>query len=177
MKKFKWKAALLAFLLTLGLSVGMMFLRQRQMVNEPLLKRLDELQSVETVELQQEDGLQVLVVKLNDVEDFPAAYQKLRQEIEKFLAKNDYRLDLLDQRDQLLSEAYLAVQLALYEGEQRGNFTEMAQYVARTLNNYEIAEHQLTVDQNNIYLKLKNEGAYLYATIKRDQQAEDGERA
>lgn len=177
MKKFRWRAAALAFFLTLLLSVGIILLRQRQMITEPLLKRLNELQSVQAADLKQEDGLHVVVVKLNSVEDFPAAYQQLRQEIENFLPTDYYRLDLVDKRNQSLTKAYQAVQLALYEGEQRGNFTEMAQFVAATLSEYEVTDYQLAVDPENIYLKLQHDDAYLYATIQRQQRLKEGERA
>ncbi|NLZ38376.1 MAG: hypothetical protein GX893_02050 [Firmicutes bacterium] len=176
MKNFKWTAAALAFFLTLALSVGLISLRQKQMVKEPLLKRLNELQSVQAVNIQQEDGKYVIVVKLKNVKDFPSAYRKLQQEIENFLPEDKYHLDLLDQRNQLLANAYQAVQIALYEGEQRGNFTEMAQYIARTLSEYKITEHHFTVDEENIYLKLQHDDAYLYATIKRQRWQKEGER-
>ena len=46
MKKFKWQVAVLAFMLTLGAAVGIVKLRQRQMVNEPLYERIGSLTGV-----------------------------------------------------------------------------------------------------------------------------------
>ncbi|MCR3922970.1 MAG: hypothetical protein NUK65_10735 [Firmicutes bacterium] len=176
MKNFKWPVAVLVFILTLGISVGAVLVRQRQMVNEPLLKRINELENVRTVELRQEDDLQVVVVQLNHVADLSLAYQELQKVITTMLKQDNYRLELVDERDSSLTEAMSAVRLALYEGEQRGNFTEINDYVASTLADLNVADHRIAIDKENIYFQMRNGDSYLYEIIAREQRGREGER-
>lgn len=176
MKNFKWPVAVLAFVLTLALSVGAVQLRQRQMVNEPLFKRMSDFEKVKTVDVQLEQGTQVVVITLDYVEDFALAHRELSEEIGRLLGQKRYRLEILDGRNQALEAAFVAVHLALYEGEHRGNFTEMGDQVSAILRDMGIAEHKVMVDQGNIYLQIRQGDAYLYEIIQREYRGKDGER-
>lgn len=176
MKSFKWPVAIVAFLLTLVLAVGGVQLRQRQLVNEPLFKRLNELEQVKTVDLRKEGGTQVVVVTLNYVDDLPETYRQLNDEISRLLGQKRYRLEIVDGRDQTLEAAFIAVHLALYEGEHRGNFTDMGGHVADVLADMGIEEHKVIVDNENIYLQIKNGDAYLFEVIGRTNRGREGER-
>lgn len=176
MKNFKWPVAVLAFVLTLALSVGAVQLRQRQMVNEPLFKRMSEFEPVKKVDVQLEQGTQVVVINLDYVEDFSLTHRELNEEIERLLGQKRYRLDILDGRDQALEAAFVAVHLALYEGEHRGNFTEMGDQVSAILSDLGIPEHKVMVDNENIYLQIRQGDAYLYEIIQRKSHGKEGER-
>lgn len=176
MKNFKWPVAVLAFILTLALSVGAVTFRQRQLVNEPLVKRLSEYEGVEKVELWQKGNLQVISIELDYVQDFSVLYSELKEETDRLLGPKFYRLMLVDQRNETLEAAFLAVHLALYEGEQRGNFTEMSDRVAAILRDYQLQDYRLVVDNTNIYLQIRSGENYLYAVIERVSRGEDGER-
>lgn len=176
MKNFKWPVAVLAFALTLGLAVGVVLLRQRQLVKEPLLERLASLADVENVELRQEEEQLVVLVKLAYVRDLASTYQTLAAELNTLLEPASYRLELVDERNSSLTDALFTVSLALYEGEQRGNFTKMSQAIAATLTDLQVAEHRVTVDHDYIYLQMKNDDAYLYEVVAREQRRKEGER-
>src|SRR5690554_4193718 len=145
MKNFKWKVALLALILTLGLAVGAVYLRQRQMIHEPLFKRISELEYVEEVKLEQDDQ-NVVIVNLEYVDNLASTYQELTKEIGKILGEDNYRLELIDKRDPTLESAFLAVHLSLYEGQQRGNFAEVGKELKETLSFYDVEDHLLVVD-------------------------------
>ncbi|HZK25444.1 MAG TPA: hypothetical protein VFC74_08650 [Oscillospiraceae bacterium] len=176
MKNFKWQVAVCAFVLTLGLAVGAVMLRQRQVLDEPLRERLGSLAAVETVELDQEEEKFVVRVKLAEVKDLALTYRALEAELNQLLAEDSYRLVLVDERNSELTEALFTVSLALYEGEQRGNFTEMSKAIAATLEELQVAEHRLTVDHEHIYLQMKNGDAYLYEVVGREPWRREGER-
>jgi hypothetical protein len=177
MKKFKWYIALLAFILTMAVSVGGIYLRQRQMVNEPLLKRIGDYESVEAVNLLQKGDLLTVSVQLGYVQDLATIHRELSEEISRLLGRKNYRLELVDKRDESLDEAYVAVHLALFEGEQRGNFTEMGEQVARILNDMGMDEHKLLVNDERIYFQARNGDKYLYEIIDRSpRRSEEGDR-
>ncbi|MBS4031365.1 MAG: hypothetical protein KGZ63_08100 [Clostridiales bacterium] len=176
MKNFKWTITVLAFVLTLALSVGAVYLRQTQMVNEPLFKRISELESVETVSLNQDGNLQVITVKLSNVNDFPGIHRQVNDEISRLLGQKRYRLVLLDERDDALQSAFYAVHLALYEGERLGNFAEMGDRVSQGLRSFGVENYSLFVDSEYIYIQIQSGDAYLYEVIKRNDRQEAGER-
>ncbi len=176
MNNFKWAVAALAFVLTLIFAVGVVHFRQNQLINEPLFKRISEMESVETVNLQQEGSTQVITVKLANVKDFPGVYRKLNEEISKLLGQKSYRLMLLDERDHVLEAAFFAAHLALYEGERWGNFVEMGDRVNQAMSTFGIESYSLFVDSQYIYIKAENGEAYLYETVKRYDYREAGER-
>jgi hypothetical protein len=176
MKKFKWQVAVLAFMLTLGAAVGIVKLRQRQMVNEPLYERIGSLTGVKAVDLCQEEGQLVVQVQLAYVQNLATTYQALTAELNQLLAPDSYRLEIVDARNSLLTDALFTVSPALYEGEQRGNFTEMGKSIAAALAELEITEHRLTVDKTHIYLQIKAGDAYLYEVVAREQRSKEGVR-
>ncbi len=176
MKKFKWPVAVLAFILTLSLAVGGVYLRQRQLVNEPLLKRIGEYESVEAVNLIQQGNKMIVSVQLGYVDDLAAIHEELDEEVSSLLGSKKYSLQLLDKRDRLLDDAFAAVHLALYEGEQRGNFSEMGVLVSQVIANLGMDEHKIVVNDERIYFQAKNGDKYLYEIIERGRRSEEGDR-
>lgn len=175
MKGFKWQVAVLAFVLTLTIAVGVTYLRQRQLIDEPLFKRLSELEPVKSVELRQESDSLTVYVALDYVEDLSAVYRELHEEIGRLLGQGRYSLVIQDERDKALEAAFFAVHLALYEGEQRGNFTEMAEFVSTVFQGMGIDEHRLVVDEENIFLQIRQGNAHLFTIIKRERGGKEVE--
>jgi hypothetical protein len=175
MKNFRWPIAVTVFILTLATLAGIIIFRERQLQNRPLLNRLKAFEEVETVTLRQSGGVYRVSVQLAYVPDLPAVYREIDGEIAKVLGERNYRLELLDRRDETLSAAYSAVHLALYEGERRGNFTEMSGRIDSLMAGFDLHEHRLTVDAERIYFQAANGSYYLYAVIARRGSMEEGE--
>ena len=72
MKKFQWQTAVLAFILTLGVAVGVVYLRRQHFLHEPLLKRIKALEAVEEVKM--EHDRKAVVVSLNSVDNIAETY-------------------------------------------------------------------------------------------------------
>ncbi len=167
---------MLAFLLTLALSVGVIHFRQRQLVNEPLQRKLSGLAAVESVMLARNGSTMTVSVRLGYVDDLAFTHRLLVQEIEKTLGHRRYRLELEDRRDAVLEDAYYTIHLALYEAAQRGNFTEMGLQVTEKLEGLGIAEHRVVVTAENIYFQVRRGDSYLYAVIERETRDVKGEQ-
>ena len=173
MKNFHWQAAVLAFVLTLGIAMGVIYVRRQPFYHEPLLNQIKNLDFVEEVKLEPEQ--KVVIISLQAVDNLAETYQALKQQINTVLGP-EYRLELKDKRNGDLQEAYLAVHLLLYEAQQRGNYGEISQKIAHVLEAYHLEKHILLVDEENIYLQIQNKNAYLYEIIARRQEKE-GEHA
>lgn len=176
MKKFRWPVAVLAFLLTLALSVGAVHFRQRQLVDEPLLRRLGELEAVQSVQLEKNGNLVTVSVSLDYVDDLASTYYLLARETEKTLGKRKYHLEVVDRRDDLLASAYTVIHLALHEAVQRGNFTEMGRLVAETMRAAGVEEHKVVVTAGHICFQARRGDSYLYSVVERRRHGEEGER-
>lgn len=174
MKKFKWPVALAAFVVVLVLSVSSVYLSRRQMVNEPLLRRLGQLEFVERVELERGKNIFTVTVQLGYVDDFSMAYRQLKTETDNQLGAGAYKLVVKDKRNKTLEAAFYAVHLTLYESEFRGNFTDMKKEAAEILKALGISEYRIMVDRDYIYLQLRDKEAYLYELIARDNDAGRG---
>jgi hypothetical protein len=177
MKNFRWSIAVLVFFLTLAVAAGIIIFRERQLQNEPLLNRLKQFEPVETVELQENKGVYLISVRLAYVYDLAAVYRQIDRKIESALGDKNYRLELLDRRDETLIAAYSVVHLALYEGERRGNFIEVSDQIKKMMAGFNLPEHRLTVDGERIYFQARNGEHYLYAVIVRRSGTEEGEPA
>lgn len=175
MKKFKWPAALLTFMVVLGLGVALVHLSRRQMVNEPLINSIGQLEFVEKVDLAGEKNNLTVTVALRYVDDYSRAYRYMKDVADNLLGAGTYRLEVTDNRNDALEEAYYAIHATLYEGEFRGNFTEMHREAARILESMEIEEYKIMVDSENIYLQLRDGEAYLYELIVRQNNGREGE--
>ncbi|HHX75339.1 MAG TPA: hypothetical protein GX699_10600 [Firmicutes bacterium] len=175
MKNFKWHVAVLAFIFTLGIATGVVLLRQRQMIEAPLLKRIGELEHVRQVRLE-EDGEKVIIVTLEYVSNLQETYRQLHTVITEMLGEENYRLELVDARNTTLEDAYFAVHLELYEGEQRGNFVAAGAAINTKLAVLDLDHYRFAVDGKYLYLQLKKGDAWLYEIVER-QNGRAGEHA
>jgi len=174
MKNFKWRVAVIVFVLTLAVSAGIIIFRERQFFSEPLLNRLQEFEAVETAELQRSGNVYLIIVQLAGVPDLAQVYREIDREAARVLGRGNYRLEVPDRRDDKLREAFSAVHLALYEGEQRGNFTEMSERINAVMAGFGLSEYRLAVDGERIYFQARNGEYYLYAVIARRHGVEEG---
>lgn len=165
MKNFKWPFALLIFVLAFALLAGGIIIRQRNFINDPLLKRLNDLDEVKNAQLAKDGGIHVITVDLADVSDFAALYIEIDEMAASVLGRGSYRIELSDNRDETLIKAYSIAHIALYEAQRRGNFTDMAEKVSAAMAQFKIDEHHIAVDNDRIYFSAQNGKHYLYEVI------------
>jgi hypothetical protein len=177
MKNLKWPVIVLAFIVTLSASAGLVHLRQRQMINEPLFKRVKEYEPVEEVQLRKDGSIQVVEISLGYVDNIALAHRTINDEVGRLLGAGRYKLVIQDKRNEALEAAFNAVHLALFESEQRGNFTEMRALVSETLLGLNVDDFQIMVDQENIYLQIRHGDSYLYEIVARTTRGKAGEQA
>jgi len=176
MKNFKWHIAIIACILTLSVAVGGLYLRQRQMVDEPLLKRINAYQGVETVELIQQNNEYIILVKLGLVDDLSIVHREIDEEIRKLLGGKRYRLVIIDERDETLEAVFLRIHLGLFEAESRGNFTNMGERVNEIVEEFKLEKDKLVVDKEYIYFQAAKGQNYMYIIIERNCSGEEGDR-
>ena len=165
MKNFKWPIALLIFVSAFALLAGGITLRQRNLINKPLLERLNDLEQIKTAQLAKEDGIHMISVNLADVSDFADLYNEIDGIASSALGNGNYRIKISDNRNDTLVKAYSIAHLALYEAQRRGNFTDMAEKVNATMTQFSISEYSIAVDGDRIYFSAQSGDHYLYEVI------------
>ena len=110
MKNFKWPVALLIFVSAFALLAGGITLRQRNLINKPLLERLNDLEQIKTAQLAKEDGIHMISVNPADVSDFANLYIEIDDIASSALGNGNYRIKISDNRNDTLVKAYSIAQ-------------------------------------------------------------------
>jgi hypothetical protein len=91
-------------------------------------------------------------------------YRELDDSLKKVLGEKEYKIELVDNRDQQLENIYYHSQFAVYEAMARGNYREMEQYISRQAAGLG-AQANVFMDQEAIYVQIKHGNYYLYEII------------
>ena len=166
---FKIPVAVLALIITLGLSLGGFMLYNRFMVEKPINEEMKQVAGVQRVSVHKEDKQMVVTVKLAEIPDFSVTYRLLDQIAEKHLGAGEYSLEIEDRRSQELEHFYNDIQLHLYQGIATNSFLWLDKEIGQIANSKGI-QHRLRVDEDNLYLQGHKEGYYLYSVLKRGKK-------
>lgn len=166
---------LLVFVLALGGFVTGRHLFFQQQVRAPLQERLTAIPGVQGVVLLTPSGLRQGVpvdvrVSLAPGVDLPETYGLIQRELASGLGRNLGRVELVDQRDRVLTEALKEMQFALEEGIATGTFRLMAREVEEVARRHQVDELDLDMDRHFVYVSLQRDGAYLYHVVPRSQE-------
>ena len=108
----------------------------------------------------------LLTVELNETSNLAGDYQELQHTVSGILGKRPFSLQLTDNRDQALQQAYYNSQFAIYEALTRGNFREMADVVHASADEAG-AKVTLSLDGENIYVHMERNDRYLTEVLPR----------
>ncbi|SHH12487.1 hypothetical protein SAMN02745221_01736 [Thermosyntropha lipolytica DSM 11003] len=138
-------------------------------VKTPVIKELEKWPEVEQVKIKKYRPYQVMV-KLKEVENLMAVYRAVTAQLDDKLGSGKYVLLIEDNRDFGLENAYYRLGPAVYEAVEKGNYTWLESYIAKSLNDKDLS-YKMFVDENYLYLQIKGEkGHYLYAVIRRQNE-------
>ncbi|NLJ33119.1 MAG: hypothetical protein GX349_00775 [Firmicutes bacterium] len=147
---------------------------QRYLVLEPLLKQVRAIEGVRDVQVSSLGGGRLFLVSLGDVEDLVDIYGKIDGQLAEVFEEQSYALHLLDARNEKLEEVYHSIHFAIYEAIDRGNFTHLADVVAKQALANGMGKYRVTVDGERVYLQLHLGEAYLYEIVPRGEPGKGG---
>ncbi len=174
----RWPVVIAAVLATFGLLFAGVKIYQKQAVDRPLFKLYQEIKEVKEVQVEKAEGQMVIRVRLDRVDDLQTTYRRLDSLARSVLGRDGYRLEIGDNRTQVLEQAFYRMHFSLQEANTTGNFTEMAQEIENQQKLLDIESSRLFIDNENLYLALDHRGAYLYEIIPRlgGRERSKGER-
>jgi len=157
---------LIALLVGLGVFLGAQWLYNRYSYQQPLNDVLRHNPAVASFTINQQEAVLRVTVRLKRVDNLMDAYRKLRRDIAGVLGGRDFRLEIRDDPDDRLQEAYYYSQFALYEAVDRGDYRDCAASIDAYARRAGVKD-KIFLDENNIYLQLQDNGHYLYRVIPR----------
>lgn len=158
----------LAFVLGLALAFGGQWAYKQYNFNQPLNKVLAENKLVAEFKVEEDPAYPIIKVKLSkDSKNLMEAYQELYQITKDVMGNTPYELQLMNDSDSSLEEAYYESHHVIYQAQVNGNFPEVLEVVQKN-SKKQGAEGKVFVDQNNIYVQItKPDGHFLYKVIPR----------
>lgn len=167
--EIRWAHVLLALLVTLSVLSGSYMLYRRFWVTRPIELLLKSDPDVEEVRVERGEQGVVVKVRMRPVKDLALSYARLEEVLTSRLGDSGYRLVLEDRRDEELQEAYHAIHFFIAEAAQRGNFSEMADRVERTLEPMGLGSYRVTVTGKAIFVEIysPDHSRYLYEIVPR----------
>jgi len=166
-RQFKWPVVVATFIAAFVAIYAFNWWRQENLVIEPLTLSLKEIEGVEEVNISVLRDRDIIDLELAPVDNLATAYQAAEDIIISYYGEEDYQLNILDERDEHLEEAYWRVHITLREGQRLGNYSFMSAETARLLEqDSKITAYRLYVDGQRIYLHLSAGDRYLYEVLE-----------
>ncbi|MEW5952980.1 MAG: hypothetical protein AB1815_04375 [Bacillota bacterium] len=161
---FRVPIIILALILGLGAFVGVQWLYNKYNFLQPLEDYLAGSPAVKTYKIDDLGDTLLLTVELGETGNLASDYQDLQHALAGILGKRPFALQLTDNRDQVLQQAYYESQFAIYEALARGNYREMADVVHDNAAEAG-AEVAIFLDGENIYVYMERNGRRLTEVI------------
>lgn len=146
-----------------GLLLSGQIIYKNNWIDGQLAKNSRQISGVQSAQVMSENGLQVLEVTTNHIQNL----SNVSQQLENIAGKRPIRFK--DQRNAELEKVFSQMEFPLQEGITRGNFTQMEQTLQQqavqagmTLN--------ITMDSDAIYLTLTKGQAQLVQVVERHGQ-------
>lgn len=158
---------LMALAMGLMVLLGGQWAYNKYSFQDPLEQKLGELDSVAEYSLNDDGEVLVIKLKLNNPDNLMEEYQKIDYLVRRIVNKGAFRIELVDNRDKALKDAYYKSQFAIQEAIVRGNYRQMAVIVHESAQAVG-ADARVYVGSRNIYLQMEHGDHYLYEVISRE---------
>lgn len=167
MKKsdFKTAISLAVFVISLAILMGGYQLYTKYMIINPVIQQLEARPAIANVELSRVEGQFEVAVQLQEVDNLQQEYQAIQEALDNTLKKGAYKLIITDPQDEMLQQAYLHLQPAIYEAAANHSFV----WLDQTLGQYAVENgisYHLYVDDRYLYLHLADGENSMYRVIE-----------
>lgn len=163
---FKIPVIVLSLLAGIAFIFGVQWLYQKYNFQEPLNAALQKNKAVESFQVVNQGRTLEVSFSVSYNESLKKTYYEVRQEISSAMGKRQFNLVLVDNRNENLERVWYNSQYAVYQAIAQGSYQEMADVVNREAS-VANAEAEIHVDQENIYIRLKQQGHTLDEVIPR----------
>jgi len=174
-KKIDFKIVVLVILVSITLFFGGQLLYQKFYINSPLTQELQAVPGVTAVKIEENNGETVVNIALGSVEDLEKSYLEFKKIVKKKETKK-VQINILDNPNPLLEELYREMNFSIQEAITKGSFGEMYTRLEDLAREKGLQDWSVSLDQDNIYLQIKEKKNYLYRIIARAGSEQNVER-
>lgn len=171
---FRWEYVAVAAVLTLAVLSLAYYSYENVGIKKPLETALMADPDVVSATLSEQDGTSVVEIALKDVSDLPVTYNRLTAIIKDKIGSTAFKVQLKDQRDATLENAYHSIHFYLEEAAAMGDFGTMNDAATRILDQAGIGDYKITVDGQHIFVQMAAGQSYLYQVLDRSDGAAQG---
>jgi len=142
-------------------------------VKKPLVQALNNIDGVQEVKLDKTEEDYRIIVASKQVENLQSFYMQLDEAAAEYLDRGEYKLQLIDCRDQHLNDLYSQLQPSIYEALAKDNYTWLQAEIGKQIKGSSPdTGYQFYIDENRIYLQMIQGDKSLYAVIPRKVSGE-----
>lgn len=169
MKKneFKIIIALAALAVASAVFFGSYWLYNQYGVEKPLADKIESINGVDNVTINNKDRELSIEVEMKHIDNLQTKYKEIQKVIDSDAKDDQYQLVIKDRRNQKLQDAYENVQLAVYQAIANNQYLWLKEQIKPELKGI---NYKLFVDENCLYIQMKDGDHYLYEVINRQQE-------
>ncbi|MGE5415297.1 MAG: hypothetical protein ACM3UZ_00760 [Acidobacteriota bacterium] len=172
-KDFKLGMAIAAFVITLALSLGGFQFYKSVAVAQPLVKSLNKVQGVTSVNVDDKKVPVLVTVTFKNPIDLKNSYTSVEEMVKNRFPDKAYVIKTADVgKSPELAAFYDSLELSVYEGIANNSFMWLNNHIAIAADKPAIS-FRLQVDENNLYLELVKNGQSYCKVIKRGKVQQD----
>ncbi len=164
---FKIPIVLLALLIGLTVLLGGQWAYNKYSFQDPLEQVLGEQTVVSDFSVNDDGEVLVVKLKLDKTTNLMEDYQEIDKLIRKIVNKRAFRIELVDDPNDILLNAYYNSQFAIHEAIIKGNFRQMASVVHESAIEAG-GSAKIYIGSQKIYLQMTHGDHYLYRVISRE---------
>ncbi|MEW6183346.1 MAG: hypothetical protein AB1500_09265 [Bacillota bacterium] len=168
---FRIKAILISLVIGLICLFGGQWLYNKYGYQQSLQQVLERQPQVAEFKTEEQGDRLAIKVRLKSAGNLMVTYQQLEGALDNALGKRSFVLELMDNRDASLEEAYYRSQFALYQALAQGSFEEMEAEINRQAGAVG-ATARVYIDGDNVYLALIKGDRFLAKVIPRNPPQE-----
>ncbi len=165
-KGLKPHIIILSLLISMALIFGAQRLYQGYFISGPLNNVLSANQAVESYHIGKEGGMLLVSVHFKSDTGLMNPYKEMKKNLERVMGNRDFMFVLDNNKDDTLDQVWYRCQYSVYQAQVRGDFVEMAGTISSQAAACG-AEADITIDQENIYLRLRHGDHTLDKVISR----------
>lgn len=170
---FKIHVVILSLIIGLAVFLGSQWLYDKLSYLDPLTCTLEELESVKSYSIKDDDDVLLVEIELDNPVNIMDEYNKVEKMIHGIVNKRAFRIQLVDNRNDILKDVYYDNQFVIYEAISRGNFREMADAIHQSVSDLG-GSAKVYVDSRHIYVHMEHQGYHLYEVISRTENKVPG---
>jgi|GEM_PF-1111110 len=163
-REFNILYIIISLFVALGLFLGSYNLYQKYLVEQPLVKKISNIEEVKSVAINKKDKTYFIEVSLNQVKNIQKTYNNIDAAVREIIKKDNYEIKVKDHRNPQLEQLFQELQPSIYQGLAQMQYQWLDYHIIERSQEEGISAN-LFVDEKRLYIQLEKGKSYLYCII------------